>query len=270
MASDRTSTTGIHRRDLLLGAGAVSAGVAAATLGRVAPASADAFFGSDAVIYPAGLFTGSQLGNKFPARSRPHLTSIAGGSAGNHSVPDIGATDDLAGVLCLNRDSTASNIDITDLTSEFTISADGTINNSGGTNTTGDTLLVSYATPPGTQLAGLPYPADEVSKGTLPLLVPAAWSSVTISILGLAGSLGEGTVRLGWGGDTPTDTVDIDVDLYYLGPLEFDPAPAWNPLSGVLADYQFTQFSLYRFGQAVEDDLAEPFCVIFVILTEGE
>ena len=38
----------------------------------------------------------------------------------------------------------------------------------------------------------------------------------------------------------------------------FDPAPTWNPLSGVLADYQFTQFSLYRL------------CVIFVILTEAE
>ena len=33
---------------------------------------------------------------------------------------------------------------ITDITSEFTITADDTINNTSGTNTSGDTLIVTY------------------------------------------------------------------------------------------------------------------------------
>lgn len=69
---------------------------------------------------------------------------IAGGAAGNLTVTGINTTDELVGVVRLDRDATAANINISSLLSEFTISAADTINNTGGTNTTGDSLLVIY------------------------------------------------------------------------------------------------------------------------------
>lgn len=66
---------------------------------------------------------------------------IAGGSAGNHTVTGIATTDTLVSVI----HNTAGTL--ADLTSEFTISAADTINNSAGTDTTGDQLLVTYTTP---------------------------------------------------------------------------------------------------------------------------
>lgn len=69
---------------------------------------------------------------------------VTGGAAGNFTVTGIATADELVSVVRLNRDGTAANIDIADITSEFTISAADTINNTGGTNTTGDSLLVTY------------------------------------------------------------------------------------------------------------------------------
>lgn len=74
------------------------------------------------------------------------VTAIPGGLAGTHvldghlfasgslliSVRQVGATMATAG---------------TDLTSEFSISGHNTITNSGGTVTTGDFLIVTYANP---------------------------------------------------------------------------------------------------------------------------
>lgn len=73
------------------------------------------------------------------------VTAIAGGSAGNHTVTGITTSDALISVVRLNRDATAANIDLSTITSEFTITAANTINNAGGTDTTGDTLLITYA-----------------------------------------------------------------------------------------------------------------------------
>lgn len=77
--------------------------------------------------------------------------TIAGGAAGNHMVPGILSTDRLVAVLRLDRDATAANIDLKDITSEFVNGAwatpplfDGLIRNVGGTNTTGDSLLVIW------------------------------------------------------------------------------------------------------------------------------
>lgn len=72
------------------------------------------------------------------------MAVIAGGAAGNHTVTGIAVGDELIGVTRLNRDATAANIDIEDVTSEFTVSAANTINNTGGTDTTGDSLQVLY------------------------------------------------------------------------------------------------------------------------------
>ena len=70
---------------------------------------------------------------------------IAGGAAGNLTVTGIRKQDRLMQVLDIT--------DKADMTAEFTLTAANTINNTGGTATTGDTLLVVwYVTPTG--LAG--------------------------------------------------------------------------------------------------------------------
>lgn len=69
---------------------------------------------------------------------------IAGGSAGNLTVTGIKTSDELVGVVRLDRDATAANINLSSLLSEFTITATDTINNTGGTATIGDALLIIY------------------------------------------------------------------------------------------------------------------------------
>lgn len=63
-------------------------------------------------------------------------TVASGGAAGDITVTGIKPEDVLKSVVNLT--------DGTDLTDEFTITDDDTINNGGGTATTGDTLLVLY------------------------------------------------------------------------------------------------------------------------------
>ncbi len=67
---------------------------------------------------------------------------IAGGAAGNHTVTGIATTDTLVSVI----HNTAGAL--VDLTSEFTIDSADTIDNVGGTVTTGDDLLVTYQSVP--------------------------------------------------------------------------------------------------------------------------
>lgn len=69
---------------------------------------------------------------------------VAGGAAGDITVTGITTDDQLLAVVRFDLDATAANIDVDDLTSEFTITDDDTINNGGGTATTGDKLLVIY------------------------------------------------------------------------------------------------------------------------------
>lgn len=71
---------------------------------------------------------------------------IAGGSAGDLTVTGITTSDRLVAVTRLNRDATAANVNIDSLTSEFSITASDTINNAGGTATTGDALQVIWET----------------------------------------------------------------------------------------------------------------------------
>ena len=67
---------------------------------------------------------------------------ISGGAAGNHTVTGILLNDVL---VCVWEQNGTSGL-LTDLTSEFSITADNTINNTGGTATTGDTLIVEWQT----------------------------------------------------------------------------------------------------------------------------
>ena len=68
---------------------------------------------------------------------------IAGAAAGNVAATGIKTTDTLVSVLRMIAAGTTMT-GITDLTSQFTIPSADTINNTSGTNTTGDKLLVIY------------------------------------------------------------------------------------------------------------------------------
>lgn len=68
---------------------------------------------------------------------------ISGGSAGDHTVTGIAVGDSL--FLVLYVAGAGSDVtDISDLTSEFSITAANTINNTGGTDTSSGKLLVLY------------------------------------------------------------------------------------------------------------------------------
>lgn len=72
-------------------------------------------------------------------------TSVAGGAAGAHTVTGIATTDTLVSVIHI--DATDASEAVADVTAEFSISAADTIDNTGGTNTTGGFLLVTYQNP---------------------------------------------------------------------------------------------------------------------------
>jgi hypothetical protein len=64
---------------------------------------------------------------------------IDGGAAGNHTVTGIEENDELVSVLHYTTGAA-----LADLTSEFSISAADTINNTGGTDSSGDQLWVTW------------------------------------------------------------------------------------------------------------------------------
>lgn len=66
-------------------------------------------------------------------------TTIAGGAAGAHTVNGIGATDTLVSVVRITSAGVYSVI-----TSEFSVTAANTIDNTAGTATTGDVLRVEW------------------------------------------------------------------------------------------------------------------------------
>ena len=70
---------------------------------------------------------------------------IDGGAAGELDLAAIGANDTLIVVIQLSKDNAKGVEDAADLTSEFSVAA-GTIDNTGGTATTGDKLLVLWST----------------------------------------------------------------------------------------------------------------------------
>lgn len=65
------------------------------------------------------------------------VRTVAGAAAGNITVTGINAGDKLVAVQRVNAAGA-------DLVSEFSVTADDTINNTGGTATTGMTLLVMW------------------------------------------------------------------------------------------------------------------------------
>lgn len=69
-------------------------------------------------------------------------TIIAGGAAGAHTVTGIKTRDTLVSVL--HVDFTDASETGANITAEFTISAADTIDNTGGTATTGGFLIVTF------------------------------------------------------------------------------------------------------------------------------
>ena len=73
-------------------------------------------------------------------------TAIDGGSAGAHTVSDIKAGDQLVGVMRVDNTTPG----MSDITSEFDVDEsnivpnDGELDNTGGTDTSGDQLLVTW------------------------------------------------------------------------------------------------------------------------------
>jgi hypothetical protein len=68
---------------------------------------------------------------------------VAGAAAGNITVTGIKTRDTLVSVLRAVGGGTDVT-DVTNLTAEFSITAANTINNTGGTATTGSKLIVTY------------------------------------------------------------------------------------------------------------------------------
>lgn len=83
------------------------------------------------------------LDNMKPLVGQVKIAVIAGGAAGNHTVTGIAVGDELIAVLRMIGAGTDVT-DVAELASEFTVSAANTINNTGGTDTTGSKLVVAY------------------------------------------------------------------------------------------------------------------------------
>jgi hypothetical protein len=93
-----------------------------------------------------GAVTETKIGNAAVSKGKLaggffKVNLINGGAAGDHAISGITAADELVTVLQLAADAHLNNM--ADLTSEFTVGA-GKINNTDGTNTTGDKLLVVW------------------------------------------------------------------------------------------------------------------------------
>lgn len=89
-----------------------------------------------------GIITGGKVIEGAIPRNAIRQTIIAGGAAGNHTVTGIKTRDTLVSVL--HVDFTDASETGANRTAEFTITADNTINNTGGTATTGGFLVVTY------------------------------------------------------------------------------------------------------------------------------
>jgi hypothetical protein len=84
----------------------------------------------------------------FPNGVAQITTFLAGGSAGDHTLSNIKSDDMLLAVQAISWDSDGDVASVTGLLDEFTISADDTINNTGGTDTTDMLLAVTVAAGP--------------------------------------------------------------------------------------------------------------------------
>ena len=91
----------------------------------------------------AGILVDAATGDVTVSAGAPLHALVAGGAAGNIAVTAIKLGDRLDQVIEYVYVAGVTT-DVLDLTGEFTITADGTINNTGGSDTTGNKLLVNW------------------------------------------------------------------------------------------------------------------------------
>jgi hypothetical protein len=220
----------------------------------VTTADVETLIDDQPVIYPAGQFIPASTGEPFPDRYLNDV--VAGAAAGNITVTGIRVADEIESVVAFLLGIPS------DLTSEFTITAADTINNTGGTNTTGMVLVVNWHRR-GYDLAALAFDNVVDEKAAMPMYAPASWPSVNINVLALASSFGSGTVRLEC--TTNSVTVNLAVAAFYAG-VAF-PNVAFSPGNAALGST--FQFAMRRKNSGVAGNLAERFCILAVYLTEG-
>lgn len=85
----------------------------------------------------------SSSGGETHSNNAIRTAAVAGGAAGDHTVTGIKEEDALKSVLHFQGDGTQLT-GVEDLTSEFSITGDDTINNATGTDTTNGFLVVIY------------------------------------------------------------------------------------------------------------------------------
>lgn len=139
---------------------------------------------------------------------RQQSTIVDGDEAGNVAVSGIHQNDILESVLDLT--------DMVDLTDEFTpswlggIGSDGIINNTGGTDTTGNKLLVTWTG--GTRLGGMAFDDTTPEACACTKMIPASWveTDVYAWLIALGGS-GDARIRANAAGSGDVDqTVTFD------------------------------------------------------------
>lgn len=107
------------------------------------PAGAEAFFGYALEAVTANATTRINVMHTPPGQPGAiKQTIIAGAAAGDRTVTGIALNDKLISVLKI--DATDASETFSDLTSEFTITAANTINNTGGTTSANSGLIVTY------------------------------------------------------------------------------------------------------------------------------
>lgn len=81
---------------------------------------------------------------RFPHGLNVKMSLAAGGTAGNFTVTGITTSDSIRSVWSARYLTTGAINSVADLTSEFSVTAANTINNTGGTNTTYRLLYVLW------------------------------------------------------------------------------------------------------------------------------
>lgn len=209
-----------------------------------------------------GDFIAPTNGGKFPGRPRHLHALISGGSAGAHTATGITVDDDLDEVLHFTSGALTA-----DLTAEFTISDADEIDNTGGTDTSSDQLLVRWTTRGNWDSGGLTFPAGEDTKAVVYLEAPVSWPSVEIHAALFGETFGSGTARLdqGAGGNV----FEVPVAGVYMGILDFPTGPTWSPGWGEFSHLQLAQFPLHRLGSHEDDTLEQGLTVVKITVAEG-
>ncbi len=186
----------------------------------------------------------------WPRRQRQ--TIVDGDTPGDVAVTGIDANDILESVLDLT--------DQVDLTAEFLpawlggMPSDGIINNTGGTDTTGNKLLVTWTG--GTRLGGMAFD-DTIQEATaVTKMVPASW--VETDVYAALISMGSGNARIR---ANAAGSGEVDQTVAFASPFSFHKVKILEGI-GIDADGPFyvqsgeiTGIGFFRFDRVAGDVL---------------